>query len=90
MIENKTKRIRHIVGGVVIHGSTDVYSVSDRLRAENARLREALQALADICDNVPMFQLDHGKSSVRAVRLAGKFVAAHRAARDALAHTGQE
>ena len=42
------------------------------------KLVEALRALNAICDNVPVFQLDEGKASVKAVRLAGKFMDATR------------
>ena len=56
----------------------------DALLAQNKRLRAALENLTALCDNVPIFQLDGGKSSVKAVRLAGKFTAAVKQARDAL------
>lgn len=39
-------------------------------------LAEALRELLKLCDNVPVFQLDGGKSSAKAVRLAGKFMTA--------------
>ena len=53
------------------------------------RLQRNLRALTDICDNVPIFQLDQGKASVKAVRLAGKFTGAHTAARALLAELGE-
>lgn len=52
--------------------------------AERDALRKALQELTDLGEHVPVFQLDDGKSSVKAVRLAGKFTAAMRKARAAL------
>ena len=55
-----------------------------RLAAENRRLREVLAELVEMCDHVPIFQLDNGKASVKAVRLAGKFTVAMDKARAAL------
>jgi hypothetical protein len=53
------------------------------------RLVEALRDLAAICDNVPIFQLDRGKASVKAIRLAGKFTTAHSAAKALLRSLGE-
>lgn len=55
-----------------------------KLESDRGRLIEALGALAELGDHVPVFQLDHGKSSVKAVRLAGKFVGALNTARSLL------
>lgn len=67
----------------------------NRIRADAARivlcwnshdeLVAALEALADLGEAVPVFQLDDGKSSVKGVRLAGKFMDAMKNARAALA-----
>jgi hypothetical protein len=50
----------------------------------------ALRTLTALCDNVPIFQLDDGKASVKAVRLAGKFTDAHRVAAALLRELGEE
>lgn len=55
-----------------------------RLIAAAPELLEALTLLRDLGENVPIFQLDGGKSSVKAVRLAGKFTGAMDKARAAL------
>lgn len=57
----------------------------DRLVAFNRELVEALETLADLGDCVPIFQLDDGKATVKAVRLAGKFTGAMKQARAVLA-----
>ena len=57
----------------------------DALRAEKAELVAALRELMPLLDQVPVFQLDDGKSSVKAVRLAGKFMDATKNARALLA-----
>jgi hypothetical protein len=57
----------------------------DRLRAINAELLAALEGLVELCEHVPVFQLDGGRSSVKAVRRAGKFVGALDTARAAIA-----
>ncbi len=57
----------------------------DALAAQNRELVEALGKLVELGDHVPVFQLDDGKSSVKAVRLAGKFMNSMAAARALLA-----
>jgi hypothetical protein len=54
------------------------------------KLVAALRTLTALCDNVPVFQLDDGKASVKAVRLAGKFTDAHRVAAALLRELGEE
>ena len=56
---------------------------------EYSKLVDALRKLTDLCDHVPVFQLDDGKASVKAVRLAGKFTGAHRTSRALLRSLGE-
>lgn len=56
-----------------------------RLIASAPAMLDALQKLADLCEHVPVFQLDDGKVSVKAVRRAGKFTGAMADARAAIA-----
>lgn len=60
-----------------------------QLVEDRRRLVDALRDLTAICDNVPVFQLDDGKTSVKAVRLAGKFTASHTSARALLRSLGE-
>jgi hypothetical protein len=62
-----------------------VQAQRDSLKAQNAELLAALMALVEKCEAVPVFQLDGGKASVKAVRMAGKFVGAMDNARAAIA-----
>ena len=55
-----------------------------KLREQRDELLAALKALHELGAHVPIFQLDDGKSSVKAVRLAGKFTGAMDAARAAI------
>lgn len=54
---------------------------------ERGLLLPALVRLTELCEHVPVFQLDNGKSSVKAVRLAGTFVGALDEAKAAIAKT---
>lgn len=56
-----------------------------RLIAAAPDLLAALRGLADLCENVPVFQLDGGRASAKAVRLAGDFTRAMEVARAAIA-----
>lgn len=47
-----------------------------QLLAKQERAVKALRVLTELCENVPIFQLDDGKVTVKAVRLAGKFTGA--------------
>lgn len=47
----------------------------------------ALRDLVNVCEGVPVFQLDDGKASVKAVRLAGKFMKAINAAKAVIANS---
>lgn len=62
----------------------------DRRAKAYTKLVKALRDLAPLLDRVPVFQLDDGKSSVKAVRLAGKFTEATRNARALLREIGEE
>lgn len=53
------------------------------------QLVEALRVLTELCENVPIFQLDDGKASVKAVRLAGKFTGAMDVSRALLRELGE-
>ncbi len=58
------------------------------LRALNAELVAALRQLTELSDHVPVLQLDNGRQSVKAVRLAAKFMAARNMARTVLDKAG--
>ena len=55
-----------------------------------SKLVETLRALMPLLDQVPVFQLDGGKSSVKAVRLAGQFMAATKTAHAILSELGED
>jgi hypothetical protein len=57
------------------------------LRDERKRLLAALVTLTELCEHVPVFKLDSGKSSVKAVRRAGEFMAALDGAKAAISKT---
>lgn len=90
---------RHKQGAVILEGGDPralVYGetfeeasarAAQIVKRDNAypELVEALRVLAPLLNQVPVFQLDDGKASVKAVRLAGKFVEAKNNA-EALLH----
>ena len=57
----------------------------DALIEQRDGLAEVLRNLTTICVSVPIFQLDGGKSSLKAVHMAVKFMGALDSARAALA-----
>ncbi len=63
----------------------DARIANAKLFAAAPELLEALKVLVKLGDLVPVFQLDNGKSSVKAVRLAGDFIGAMDAARATIA-----
>lgn len=60
------------------------------LMIERAEMIATLEQFVELGEHVPIFQLDDGKSSVKAVRLAGKFMGAMDKARALIAKANHD
>jgi len=60
-----------------------------QLLTKQERAVKALRVLTGLCENVPVFLLDDGKATVKAIRLAGKFTGAMNVSRAVLHELGE-